>query len=80
MIRNSILASFILAFFVTSCSNQSPNATSTATVVLSTYQSLQDQDSTGFLQTLTAEKQDQYAMYPDKLNKILAMWKGDTAH
>jgi hypothetical protein len=80
MIKNSLLASFILAFFVVSCSKQSPQATGPAAVVLTTYQSLQNQDSIGSLQTLTMEKQDEYEMYPDQLNRLLAMWKGDTAH
>ena len=80
MIKNSLLASFILAFFLASCSKQSPQVSGPAAVVLTTYQSLQNQDSIGFLQTLTMEKQDEYAMYPDKLTKILANWKGDTAH
>lgn len=82
MLKNTFSKSFILGFLVLliSCGKQSPQATGPAAVVLTTYQTLQNQDSIGFLQTLTSEKQDEYAMYPDRLSKILANWKGDTAH
>ncbi len=83
MLKNTISKSFILSFLavLVSCgkSSQTAQTSGPAGVVMTTYQSLQNQDSIGFIQTLTMEKQDEYAMYPDHLTKLLANWKGDTA-
>jgi hypothetical protein len=76
-ITNLIILS--LAIFIISCGKtQSSAENGPAAALLATYQALETHDSIGFIQSLTLEKQNEYAMYPDRISKILSSW--DSGH
>ncbi|HZK75727.1 MAG TPA: hypothetical protein VFD13_02355, partial [Candidatus Kapabacteria bacterium] len=82
MHKNPILKLIILglAVFIVSCGTSQPSQQSGPTgAVLATYQALETHDSIGFIQSLTMEKQNEYAMYPDRLTKLLTNWDSEHA-
>ncbi|GEM_PF-1212506 len=67
-----------LAVLIVSCS-KSEAPSGPAAAVVATYQALEAHDSVGFMQSLSEDKYDVYAMNPEKVTAILNNWKGDHA-
>ncbi len=81
MLKNVVSKLFILTVAATlvSCSKSSTTSGPVG-ALMATYTALQNQDSIGFIQSLTLERQNEYAMYPERITKLLQDWKGDSAH
>ena len=69
-----------LAIALASCNkSQSSQNQSPADAVMATYKALEAQDSATFVQSLTQDKQDEYAINPAHITEVMSNWKGNHA-
>jgi hypothetical protein len=66
------------AILIISCGKSAPPP-GPADAVLATYQALEAQDTVAFLASLSQDKQDAYAMNPQRITDMMNNWKGDHA-